>query len=69
MSLPTILRLALIALPALAACQPAPRSDDAVASQPTKVEPEADPHAAAGNAVPQDEAEAGRTPPPAKGGY
>lgn len=56
---------------ALAACQPPPNTDaDAdTGAEPTQVDPLADPHATAGNAVPRDEADPGETPPPAKGGY
>ena len=54
---------------ALMACQPPPRGQDDGAAEPTKVEPEPDPHRQAGNAVPRDEADPGETPPPAKGGY
>lgn len=58
-----------VAALALAACQPSPGHPEESAAEPTKVEPEPDPHRQAGNAVPRDEADPGETPPPAKGGY
>jgi hypothetical protein len=67
----------LLTLPALltplmllvAGCDRPGTSPPRATAEPTKVEPQADAHAAAGDAVPRDEANPPHTPPPAKGGY
>lgn len=66
---PAALAATALAALALAACQPPPRATEQGASEPTKVEPEADAHEAAGGAVPRDESRPGETAPAAKGGY
>lgn len=46
-----------------------PDQRSAAPAAPTKVEPQSDAHAAAGDAVPRGEEVAGETAPGAKGGY